>query len=199
MSLGAASWDLKIQIILLTVALAGYGLAWLMLEMGRRRAAANAHFDRESGAMHQAAFSLELRREVARAARTGEELCVALVEVASADEDEEPDAKDLRKLAGMWRKDVRLTDVIGRVSERRFGVLLPLCDPTAAQLVVQRLRQTAPDEVRCAAGVVAWNGQEGAESLMRRAEKALAVAKKTGVQRTFTPTQDLSAPGPLPA
>jgi diguanylate cyclase len=193
--LGAASWDLRIQIILLMIALGGYGLAWIMLERGRRKAAANAHRDAESGAMHAVAFSDELEREVARARRTGEELCLALVEITDPDGDD-PERDDLRKIARAWRAELRMTDVLGRVSDRRFGVLLPLCDPAVSHEVVRRLREIAPADVRCAAGVVGWDGSERPELLMLRAEKALAVPKRTGVERTFTPTDDAA---PLPA
>jgi GGDEF domain-containing protein len=203
MPLAAASSDLKVQIILLMVALAGYGLAWLILERSRRRAAANAHTDAESGAMHGLAFDEEITREIARSRRTGEHLCLALVEVGALANGDEPDRDDLRQMASAWRGELRLTDVVGRVGENRFGVLLPLCGRVNGQHVVDRLRQAAPADYPYNAAVVALDEGDRTDTLMRRAERALALAKRTGVERTFVPTEDdeapVSAPGPLPA
>src|SRR4051794_6060803 len=103
MGFAAASSGLKVQIILLMVALGGYGLAWLILERSRRRASANAHVDAESGAMHVIAFDEEITREVARSQRTGEELCLALIEVGPTADGEDPDRDDLRAMASQWR------------------------------------------------------------------------------------------------
>lgn len=207
MTFAAASSGLKIQIILLMVALAGYGLAWLILERSRRRASANAHVDAESGAMHGLAFDEEITREVARSRRTSEDLCLAVVEIGPTPGGEDPDRDDLRQMASQWRGALRLTDVVGRVAENRFGVLLPLCDRGHSHEVVERLRALTPTEFACAAGVVALEAADRPEVLMRRAERALAFAKRTGPGRTFTPAPSssaeedpgLSAPGPLPA
>jgi GGDEF domain-containing protein len=195
MAFAAASSGLKVQIILLTVALAGYGVAWILLERTRRRAASNAHVDAESGAMHGLAFDEEITREVARSRRTGEQLCLALVEVGAIADGEEPDRDDLRRMASQWRSALRLTDVVGRVGDNRFGVLLPLCDRGHSHEVVERLRGLTPAQFACAAGVVALEAADRPDTLMRRAERALVLAKRTGSERTFTPTPAK----PLPA
>src|SRR3954447_21404174 len=194
MAFAAASWDLKVQIILLTVALAGYGVAWMLLERTRRRAAANAHVDHESGALHGLAFDEEIKREVARSRRTGERLCLAFVEVGARLDGEDPDRDDLRATASHWRSELRLTDVVGRGGESRFGVLLPLCDRADSHMVVQRLRAHTPQAFTCAAGVVGLEEDEMPETLVRRAERALVLAKRIGTERTFTPAPAGSLP-----
>ena len=54
---------------------------------------------------------------------------------------------------------------------------------TTPALLVERLRAATPEEQTCSAGLAIWDGEETAEGLFGRADKALYAAKDTGRDR----------------
>jgi diguanylate cyclase (GGDEF)-like protein len=130
-----------------------------------------------------------LERALAEALAPGEQpVCVALLEVdwfraynalygASSGDDL------LRRLAAMWRAQLRPGDLLARYGGEEFAIVLRRCDPHAASAVAQRLRAVTSDGVTLSIGVAQWDGEEAAEGLVCRADEALYRAKQAGRDR----------------
>ncbi len=128
---------------------------------------------------------LRRAREIARAERTGDPLCVALLDLDhfkaynDAYGHQAGDAH-LRRTAAAWRRELRAIDVLARYGGEEFWVLLPQCDPQRAREVIDRVRAATPNGETSSAGVVLYDGKESPESLLARADAALYRAKHAG-------------------
>jgi diguanylate cyclase (GGDEF)-like protein len=95
----------------------------------------------------------------------------------------------LRLLASVLRQAARETDVVGRLGGDEFALLLRETDEEAAMAAATRLRGalhdvTGSDWVTASIGVSTWLGpNDSAEALLRRADEALYVAKRSGRNR----------------
>src|SRR5204863_1650387 len=89
----------------------------------------------------------------------------------------------LKELTACWRARLRDSDVLARLGGDEFGVLLPNCERRVAVLIVERLCSDLPDGHTCSAGLVAWDGVEGADAMVARADAALYQAKAAGRNR----------------
>lgn len=58
--------------------------------------------------------------------------------------------------------------------------MLPDATPTAATVVVERLRGAVPGSQTASAGIACWDGEETADELVARADRALYQAKERG-------------------
>jgi diguanylate cyclase (GGDEF)-like protein len=122
---------------------------------------------------------------MARAERTGEPLCLALLDLdffKAYNDLHGHQAGDghLRRTAAVWRRELRAIDVLARYGGEEFGVLLPSCDIEEAREVIDRVRGATPNDQSASAGVVLYDGRETAESLLARADAALYRAKHAG-------------------
>jgi diguanylate cyclase (GGDEF)-like protein len=144
-----------------------------------------ARTDELTALPNRRAWDEAVAREMARHQRTGEPLCLALLDLDhfKAYNDEhghQAGDQHLRRTAAAWRRELRTIDVLARYGGEEFGVLLPSCDITRAQEVLDRVRGATPNAQSASAGVVAYDGRESAESLMARADAALYRAKHAG-------------------
>jgi hypothetical protein len=73
---------------------------------------------------------------------------------------------------------------LARYGGEEFAVLLPACELTRAQLIVDRLRRSIPSDQTCSAGLAQWDGREHPDAVIRRADEALYAAKASGRDRT---------------
>jgi diguanylate cyclase (GGDEF)-like protein len=78
---------------------------------------------------------------------------------------------------------VRASDVLVRYGGEEFGLIMPDCGLEDAVPLVERLRAVLPDGVTCSAGLVRWDGREGDDVLVARADDALYAAKDAGRDR----------------
>ena len=147
--------------------------------------ARQARTDELTALPNRRAWDEAVTREIARAERTGEPLCLALLDLdhfkAYNDLHGHPagDAH-LRRTAAAWRRELRTVDVLARYGGEEFGVLLPSCDIKEAGEVVDRVRCATPGGESASAGVVQYDGRESADSLLARADAALYRAKHAG-------------------
>ena len=134
-------------------------------------------------------FEEALRLEMHRAERQDAPLSVAILDVDHFKELNDRFGHEvgdgvLRQLADAWSAQVRTTDVLCRYGGDEFVILLAGAAIEDAHRVVERLRETAPPGVSISAGVAAWDGEETAERLVRRADLALYEAKESGRDRS---------------
>jgi diguanylate cyclase (GGDEF)-like protein/PAS domain S-box-containing protein len=154
------------------------------------RVEAMARTDELTGLPNRRGWNEELRRELARATRSGEPLCLGLVDLDRFklynDRFGHP-AGDrlLSETATHWRVMLRVTDVIGRYGGDEFVLILPSCDTAEAARVVKRLRESIPRGQTASAGLAEWSGSS-AEDLIAQADGALYAAKRAGRDRAVS-------------
>ncbi|MDO8185471.1 diguanylate cyclase [Conexibacter sp. JD483] len=129
-----------------------------------------------------------LAREIARAARTGEPLSIAMLDLdhfKAYNDRRGHQAGDelLRRAARSWEAAVRRTDLVARYGGEEFTLVLPACDATAARALIERVRAATPDEQTCSVGCASWDGIETPDALLDRADRALYGAKRDGRDR----------------
>lgn len=147
-----------------------------------------ARTDDLTGLHNRRAWSSELGRELSRAAREGDPLSVAVLDLDSfklINDEHGHQAGDrfLKQLAGIWSDQLRSTDILARHGGDEFALAMPNTDPEHAEAMLERLREVIPDGQTCSAGICAWNGAEGPEALLSRADAALYAAKEAGRNR----------------
>jgi diguanylate cyclase (GGDEF)-like protein len=170
------------------LAVAAFAVAVLALVVAvttrdRRTYQAGARIDRDTGIAARAAWEAAVGREIARSRRYGQPFCVALVDLEHApdlEQDRDEARELLRDVAQAWKRQLRETDLIARVGQSRFGVLLIGCLPAEARIAVDRVRAATPPRHWSAAGVACWNGSEPTHAMVARAEQGLARAKRAG-------------------
>ncbi|MGZ5319926.1 MAG: diguanylate cyclase [Solirubrobacterales bacterium] len=149
-----------------------------------------ARTDDLTGLHNRRAWDSELRRELARAERDGRPLCVAVLDLDRFKEfnDEhghQAGDRFLKQMAGIWCAELRSTDVLARHGGEEFALAMPNTRVEAARPMLERLCAGTPAGQTCSAGVCAWDGREGPESLLARADQALYDAKSAGRNRVI--------------
>jgi diguanylate cyclase (GGDEF)-like protein len=180
-------------------------LLWLLVQVGAlyREVGRLARTDGLTGVANRRAWDDELPRELARSARSGRQLCVALLDLdhfKAYNDRNGHQAGDrlLKEAAAAWQGKLRKTDLLARYGGEEFAVLLPDCGLENAMQIAEHLRIARP-EVTCSLGVADWDGREDATELVARADRALYAAKAAGRNRSFAApgaTAALTGPGP---
>jgi diguanylate cyclase (GGDEF)-like protein/PAS domain S-box-containing protein len=155
------------------------------------RLEAVARTDDLTGLANRRAWDEQLPRELSRAKRDERPVCVAMVDLdrfKEYNDEHGHQAGDrlLKQIAAIWRDVLRPTDVLARYGGEEFIVLLPNCGVDLAVEVIERLRGVIPEGETCSGGVAAWDGREGPESLVNRADDALYRAKREGRDRVVS-------------
>jgi diguanylate cyclase (GGDEF)-like protein len=151
--------------------------------LGRLEEAART--DDLTGLLNRRAWSTELSRELSRADRSDQPLCVAVLDLDrfklyNDTHGHQAGDRFLKQVAGLWSESLRGTDILARHGGEEFAVAMPETDLEGAAEMLERLREVVPDEETCSAGVCLWNGNESAEALLDRADTALYEAKDAG-------------------
>ncbi|MEA2234391.1 MAG: hypothetical protein QOD83_4207 [Solirubrobacteraceae bacterium] len=141
--------------------------------------------DELTGLGNRRAWQESLGRELARARRHGDPLCVAMLDVdhfKRFNDAHGHQAGDrlLRQVAQTWRGQVRASDILARYGGEEFSLAFPACPLKAAEKVLERLRSAIPAGQTCSAGVAVFDGSESADELVGRADEALYEAKAQG-------------------
>ncbi len=155
------------------------------------RLEANARTDDLTGLRNRRAWEEQLPREMARARRQNEPLCVAMLDLdffKNYNDERGHQAGDrlLKQSAAAWAGELRTSDTLARYGGEEFTVALAGCNLANAKDIVERLRAAMPADQTVSAGVACWNGRESAEELVGRADAALYEAKRTGRDRLVT-------------
>jgi diguanylate cyclase (GGDEF)-like protein len=160
---------------------------------------AEARHDALTGAFSRRYFLESLRREVETARSQGTALSVAIADLdhfklindryghATGDH-------ALEHFVHVCQEQLRVDDAVGRLGGEEFGVLLPQTVLADAHAVLERLRKRfnqehcaqLPDDATLSVsiGITALNHGDSAESLLKRADLALYVAKSGGRDRS---------------
>jgi diguanylate cyclase (GGDEF)-like protein len=147
-----------------------------------------ARTDDLTGLLNRRAWEERLPRELARAGRNNNPLCVAMLDLdhfKDYNDERGHQAGDrlLKQSAAAWVTELRASDTLARYGGDEFTVALPGCTITNAKALVERLREVMPGGQTVSAGVACWNGRESAEELVGRADAALYEAKRSGRDR----------------
>ncbi|HEV2920860.1 MAG TPA: GGDEF domain-containing protein [Actinomycetota bacterium] len=142
-------------------------LLWLLAQVGAlyHEVGRLARTDALTGVANRRAWDDELPLELARSARSGQPLCVALLDLdhfKAYNDRHGHQAGDrlLKATAAAWQDRLRKTDLLARYGGEEFAVLLPDCGLDGAMEIAERLR-TAPSECTCSIGVAAWADAAG--------------------------------------
>jgi diguanylate cyclase (GGDEF)-like protein len=165
-----------------------------MLAEERRRAAV----DELTGLLSRRQFMQEAKKELSRARRQGSVLSAMMLDVDhfKAVNDQHGHAAGdavLSSLGGTLTEVTRETDIVGRLGGEEFVVLLPDTDRQGALMAAERLRHavaitpvgTGESELMLTVsiGLAYWRSDEDTDSLLKRADGALYVAKDRGRNR----------------
>ena len=159
------------------------------------RLEAIARTDDLTGLANRRAWDELLPTELARAGRDGAPLCVAMLDLdrfKAYNDEHGHQAGDrlLKAAAGVWRAQLRATDVLARYGGEEFSLVLPRCTLEDALVLIARLRKATPEEQTVSAGLAIWDGEEAPESLVARADEALYEAKTGGRNQVIGATTD---------
>lgn len=149
-----------------------------------------AHTDPLTGLANERTVARILELELARAARQGSELSLALFDVddfQSTNRDSGPQAGDdvLRQVAAVLAESVRLVDTVGRIGGDEFVLVAPgSAGATVARRVIDgiaALPAVAGKQMSVSAGVARFPADGGdAETLIAAATAALTLAQGSG-------------------
>jgi len=163
--------------------------------------ASSASRDPLTGLANRRGFDSALQGLMSTAARTGEPLSAALLDLdhfKAINDTQGHDAGDrvLRQVAQVWAKVLPPTAVLARHGGDEFALLLPGLPGPAALEFVRRVRASYP-EIGMSCGVAEHRTGESAAQLMRRADLAPtpssppageAVASTRDLPPTWSPT-----------
>jgi GGDEF domain-containing protein len=145
---------------------------------------AAARIDFYSGALSPRELERQLEREARRARRYARPLSLVILDIEATDPALVP-----RFVAALGR-NVRECDLVGRLTKRRFVLVLVECPSREASRVMLRcremLKQGFPGALRCDVGAVSYGGSSptNAQQLLSLAEGHLTGARSGAMPET---------------
>ena len=164
--------------------------AWLAEQVQKM-----ADTDALTGLANRRTFSRALEREVSRAARRGEPVSLAMIDIDRFkrinDKHGHPAGDEvLKRVARALERECRDFDVPARYGGEELAVILPACSSRESLRVVERIRKSLSDvdvgfKVTASAGVATFPTHGlSAETLLRAADEALYESKQQGRDRS---------------
>jgi diguanylate cyclase (GGDEF)-like protein len=161
-----------------------------------------AREDGLTGVANRRTLDERLPQEMARARRQGYPLAVVMIDLdhfKRFNDRRGHTAGDtlLRTAAQAWLRQLRPSDLLARYGGEEFTLVLPACDETQAQHLVERLQPLVPERQTFSAGIATWNGSSNAQELLAAADRALLAAKRAGRNRIVVAGQEPQLTLPL--
>ncbi|NQW10428.1 MAG: GGDEF domain-containing protein [Alphaproteobacteria bacterium] len=166
-----------------------------------------ASTDSLTGILNRRTFLQRTEEECARSLRHGNSLSLAMVDIDHFKRindrfGHQVGDQAIRHVVGIVVSGLRKPDVLGRWGGEEFTVILPETDEKAAVITMERLRQrfedtafvheaslNEPINLTVSIGVVEFRpGQETADDLINRADRALYAAKHAGRNKVCSAT-----------
>jgi diguanylate cyclase (GGDEF)-like protein/PAS domain S-box-containing protein len=146
--------------------------------------------DQLTGLPNRRAWEEGLQRELARADREGNPVCVAVIDLDKFKQFNDTHGHQagdalLAEAARAWQTQLRASDLLARYGGEEFAAVIPAWPLSTAVEVVERLRAATPGGLTASAGIAAWDGIETGLELFGRADAALYEAKQSGRDRTI--------------
>jgi diguanylate cyclase (GGDEF)-like protein len=134
-----------------------------------------------TGVANRRAWEAEASRSLARAARTGEPLTVAILDLDGFKEVNDRHGHNagdrlLRQVAEVWLSRLRATDLLGRHGGDEFVLCLPGTDGPGAEEVLRRLDGDLP--INWSVGTATARGGETLTDLLHRADAELYAGRR---------------------
>ena len=174
--------------------LVGLSVAYSLRAVTRETQKLNARLLKEAtlddltGLLNRRGWRMAAEQELARAARDGTQVSLLLLDLDALKEINDTRGHDegdrvLAETADRMRTALRAGDVLARLGGDEFGALLTDTSDGQALSAVDRLKRITPELGSFSAGVASWEGGEGLDELLRRADVALYSAKTAGGSR----------------
>ncbi|MDQ1662430.1 MAG: hypothetical protein QOJ68_2410 [Blastococcus sp.] len=176
---------------------AGFLLPWLIAVGGvvvlgeaqgrlARTLRTAASTDPLTGVANRRAWEAEAERNLARAARTGEPLSFAILDLDDFKEVNDRQGHGagdvlLRDLTAGWSRRLRRADLLGRYGGDEFVLCLPTTDKEGTWDVLAQLQET--HEFAWSVGVATATAGDTLASVLERADADLYLQKRTGRRR----------------
>lgn len=154
-----------------------------------RNAAVLALTDELTGLPNRRVWDEHLPRELARAGRSGEPLCVAMLDLdglkaLNDTRGHQAGSDAIRQAAAAWDDVLRGTDLLVRFGGDEFAALLPGTGISDAEVIGERLRAAITGlEVTVSIGIAQWAPGDSIDAIVERADEALYAAKRAGRDR----------------
>ncbi|KZE32740.1 diguanylate cyclase [Crenobacter luteus] len=178
------------------------------LEVALETTSAKVREDQLTGAYNRRGLIEHFEREISRAERTGQPLCLALIDVDNFKQLNDryghlagDDA--LKYLVDVIRHNARPTDIVARYGGEEFVILLPDTPVDDALQMLQRLQRELTRTfflanndrlvITFSAGVAKWHLGENDSDVIERADQAMYQAKLAGKNRVCS-AEDISNP-----
>lgn len=157
-----------------------------------------ARFDSLTGLKNRRYFFERVTDETERAHRSGSPITFAIADIDHFKEVNDgyghPAGDDaLKEIAAAINANVRESDILGRIGGEEFAILFSDTALSVALDAANRIRESVRDikvgnwHASLSVGLVEWQGRaEPIDSLVKRADDALYVAKKEGRNRVIT-------------
>ncbi|WP_409485480.1 diguanylate cyclase domain-containing protein [Arsenicicoccus dermatophilus] len=149
-----------------------------------------ARSDHLTGLPNRRTGDAELARAVQRATRTGEPLCVAILDLdrfKAFNDTYGHHAGDelLLGCAHRWTELLGTGETLARYGGEEFILIAPTMPTSATIDLVDRLRAVTPRGQSFSAGIATWRKGESPGDVVSRADEALYAAKANGRARTY--------------
>ncbi len=134
--------------------------------------------DELTGLPNRRARDGQLDRELARAERQREPLCVAVLDLDNFKRYNDTHGHAggdelLRAATAAWSTQLRASDLLARHGGEEFTLLLPECDEPDALALVERLRAATPPGQTVSAGLAEWDGPKAPTAAGARRRRPL--------------------------
>lgn len=138
-----------------------------------------------TGAANRRELNNGLAREMARSERVDVPLSLAFLDLdhfKKFNDTHGHSAGDtlLQELVTVWQEEMRPADVLARFGGEEFVAVFPDTNAEQGQKVLKRLLERVPYGQTCSAGLVKRQPGDTADTLLRRADQALYLAKDRG-------------------